>query len=272
MKNRKTNKFIFIDFPGMLCIAVAVICIAVVFTLNFRPLYYMEMKTENLSLVSGFSEQVIKDNYRELIKWNAFTSKGPLSLPSIPVSSDAQQHFKEVKRIFVAIQISGIIAILLSIVFILMRRKVGWRMLVGGGIIAVALPVITGTLYLTSGWDRFFIQFHDLLFNNDLWLFDEELDPIINILPESFFMKCLFLIIGTIVFLSIALLITGFLLRRKIKAFSDIDSSDSTSSDIVSHDMDSHDIVSSDMGSPDTASNDIVSPDIVSPDIVSPKY
>ncbi len=52
--------------------------------------------------------------------------------------------------------------------------------------------------------------FHELAFSNDFWLFDPAVDPIINILPEWFFMQEAFLIIGLILILAVIQLAIGF--------------------------------------------------------------
>lgn len=36
-------------------------------------------------------------------------------------------------------------------------------------------------------WEAVFIMFHKIMFRNDYWLFDEALDPVITILPDTFF-------------------------------------------------------------------------------------
>ena len=215
MKNRKNDKNILMDIPAILCIAVAIICIAIVFTLNFRPLYYAEVNAKNLSDVSGFSEREIKENYRELIRWNSFTARGPLELPTIQISDDAMQHFDETKHIFAIIQITGIITVLLGIVFLFLRGRSRWRMLMAGGVTALATTTLIGAVYFIAGWEKFFVTFHQILFDNELWLFDIQTDPVILILPESFFMKCMYLIIGIILFLSLLTIITGIRLKKK---------------------------------------------------------
>ena len=39
-------------------------------------------------------------------------------------------------------------------------------------------------------FNKAFILFHKVFFNNDMWMFDPAADPIIEILPEAFFMHC----------------------------------------------------------------------------------
>jgi integral membrane protein (TIGR01906 family) len=52
------------------------------------------------------------------------------------------------------------------------------------------------TALLAMNFDRFFIVFHEMLFRNQDWLFDPATDPIINVLPEGFFMLCFLLAFG----------------------------------------------------------------------------
>ena len=52
-------------------------------------------------------------------------------------------------------------------------------------VIAAALVI----LYMTSGFDRLFILFHELLFTNELWLMDPRTDAMIRMFPSQFFMR-----------------------------------------------------------------------------------
>ena len=50
-------------------------------------------------------------------------------------------------------------------------------------------------------WEKAFTLMHKIFFDNNDWLFDPQTDPIITILPDTFFMHCGFLTIGlTILF------------------------------------------------------------------------
>ena len=67
------------------------------------------------------------------------------------------------------------------------------------------------------GWDRFFVGFHSLLFNNDYWLFDPATDPVILILPDTFFMHCAVMIVALILAVSAVLLILHRILFRRTR-------------------------------------------------------
>lgn len=60
----------------------------------------------------------------------------------------------------------------------------------------VRVPKITGVLLAITGltalivsgsFDRYFVIFHHLFFDNDLWILDPAEDNLINLLPEGFF-------------------------------------------------------------------------------------
>lgn len=53
------------------------------------------------------------------------------------------------------------------------------------------LPVLIGLVGLFLGFDEFFTLFHEALFPGDSsWLFNPILDPIIDVLPEEYFLQC----------------------------------------------------------------------------------
>ena len=51
------------------------------------------------------------------------------------------------------------------------------------------------------------------MFSNDYWLFDERTDPVINILPDEFFLHCALLII--LLILAASLIMGLIYLRQK---------------------------------------------------------
>ena len=213
--SKAADKYYITDILGGLSLATLILSFSIVFTLNFTPLYNSEIKTQQIPETTGYSQEEIRANYTTLIKWNSILSKGPLKFPTMIMSDDGREHFVEVKRIFIAIQIAHIASSALCLIFLVRRRKKSWIILMGGGAAAAAVPIIAGIVFLIMGWDRFFVFFHQLMFDNELWLFDAKTDPIIRILPDSFFMHCMFMIVGLIFFLALSLFILGFILRRR---------------------------------------------------------
>ena len=65
-------------------------------------------------------------------------------------------------------------------------------------IVSIVIPMILVFVTIID-FDGLFVLFHKIAFNNDDWIFDARLDPVINILPEEFFMLCLVVIAGTVI-------------------------------------------------------------------------
>lgn len=172
-----------------LCLALFIISASVTITLNFRPLYYHDISSLKIEETSGFSKKVIRENYDALIDYNQFFYSGKLKL-TLPMSREGKIHFEEVKRIFVGIEYLCVITLILSC--FLIKRKIRSRnidFLRSASIITVLLPVIVGIL-CAFNWDAAFTLFHEIMFRNDYWIFDEATDPVIMILPDAFFLHC----------------------------------------------------------------------------------
>ncbi len=194
-----------------LSLTLCLISLSVILTLNFRPLYYFDINYFNLVENTGYSEEMIRENYDTLIDYNSFFYKGELEFPSLPMSEQGRIHFVEVKNIFVFIQIVLFpISLLGSILGIwsLKKQKPAYLMLTS--VLSIALPASLGLL-IAMNWDRFFVVFHEIFFNNDYWIFDYDTDPVIRILPDGFFMHSALMILLLIFAGSIA----SFILYRK---------------------------------------------------------
>lgn len=208
------RKFKITDILIGLIFTLLFISIAVVVTINFRPLYYLDIELLHIEDTSGLSREVIRENYDALIDYSFPLFKGPLQFPTLPSSENALVHFSEVKDIFTSFYILGIITLVLGIFIIVQKRKKNdICYLLVSAITAVVLPLILA-IFLGINFDRAFVLFHKLFFRNDYWLFDPTTDPVITILPDSFFMHSALLIIVIVVLFSIAFL-TVYLWKKQ---------------------------------------------------------
>lgn len=164
---------------------------SVVLVLNFRPLYYHDVHTLQLSEETGLSEEAIRRNYDVLIDYNLFwRGEDTLEFPDFPMSEQGRIHFEEVKHIFVALQYGMIVMLILfagGIIWNVRRKSYGF--LRAAAVTSFTVPVVLGAL-VAANWECFFIGFHKLMFSNDYWLFDPAKDPVILILPDKFFFHC----------------------------------------------------------------------------------
>ena len=176
-------------------LALFLISAAVVLILNFRWLYYLDINLLNIEQDTGMSADLIRANYDAIISYNQVWFRGSLILPSLSMSETGVIHFAEVKAIFDGLQImaaiTGILSLLLGIWQSRHHGRIWMRIT---GIICLALPVLLGAFAAIS-WETMFEGFHRIFFRNDYWLFDPATDPVIRILPDTFFLQCACLIL-----------------------------------------------------------------------------
>ncbi len=186
--------------------------LATVLVLNLRPIYYFDIGYLHLESETGYSEEMIRENYDALIDYNLITDTSKeLTLPDFPMSETGKIHFWEVKQIFVAVQILCIVsAVILAVALWWKFRHHDYGSLQLTSILSFVIPIGLG-LIVALNWDAFFVQFHHLFFQNDYWLFDPATDPVILILPDEFFAHCV--VVG-LLFLLLGGILTGIIYWR----------------------------------------------------------
>lgn len=198
-----------------------IISFAVVFTVFFKPLYYFDINYLNIDQISGLDAETIKENYRILINYQSVFYQGTLNLPDFVMSDSGRIHFEEVKRIFEAIQVMMVISGLISIPMTIKKiKEKEYRFLRLTGLITIIVPTLLGFLAALD-FERAFVLFHQIVFRNDYWIFDYRTDPVITILPETFFMHCFMLIVVIVCLL--ALICLGYYRYQQKKIVADID-------------------------------------------------
>ena len=195
------------DIILSIVLMIFIISFAIVFTVFFKQLYYFDINYLNIDKISGLPVETIKENYDILINYQSIFYQGDLNLPDFAMSVAGRIHFQEVKTIFEVIQVSMLISGIISIILLIKRfKEKEYRFLRLTGIITILIPSILGFL-VAIDFDQAFIIFHKLFFRNDFWIFDYQTDPVITILPETFFMHCFILIVLIIVVFALLCLI-----------------------------------------------------------------
>ena len=196
-----------------------IISLAVVVTVFFKQLYYLDINYLGIDLTSGMSVETIKKNYDVLINYQSIFYQGALKLPDFTMSTNGRIHFEEVKKIFEAIQVIMVISGLISLPLLIKRLKEKeYRFFKLTGMLTIIVPSMLGFV-VALDFDSAFVTFHQLVFNNDYWIFDYHSDPVINILPEAFFMHCFMMII--IIVIALALFCLGFYYYQQKKIIND---------------------------------------------------
>jgi len=203
MKNNKISNILI----GVL-FTLLFISIGVIFTINFRQLYYFDIQYLNITQTSGYPEEQIKENYDALIDYSSPFFKGELKFPSLPASADGIQHFVEVKNIFTAFYVIFALSLIAIIPIIIYKhKKKEYKYLLTSSITVVVLPIIV-LLGCSINFDVAFVIFHKIFFRNDYWLFDPFTDPVINILPDTFFLHAMLVIVCFVLVGSVSLLLS----------------------------------------------------------------
>lgn len=194
---------LFFRLSMSLLLTLFLISSSILIILNLRPIYYHFIDSGEINNLYSLSEEEIKKNYDSLIDYNSGFSYKELKLPHLPSSDDGLIHFKEVRSIFILIKylLAGV-SLLLCLGIFLKPKGEGYEFLLGGGLFSISLIGLL-SLFIFIDFGKIFVLFHELAFDNDLWLFDDHKDPIILYLPEKFFMFSALAIAGLIITLSL---------------------------------------------------------------------
>ena len=209
MTNNRKNGSILV---GILCGLLAVVlltALAVGLLLSGTWLYNFEIDVLDIVGYSGFDKATILSNYRAVIRFLSPFHFGEFEMPDLPASPGGTQHFDEVKNIVIGLYIAGLICLLsLILLIIFVKKKLGPRTFFAAGVATINLPLLL-LAGIMIDFDSFFVLFHKIFFKNDYWIFDSVTDPVIRILPETYFMHCavvivLFWVLGSIAFFLIS--------------------------------------------------------------------
>ena len=201
------------DIGTGILFALFLISLGLILAINMRFLYYASIKWFNLEETSGLSYQIIKENYNALIDYCSPFYQGKLVFPTLAASASGISHFAEVKVIFNAFYLMfAITTIALIVIIVIKHRKGQYRYLLVSSITSIVLPLITLAASAID-FETTFLVFHKIAFRNDDWLFDPNTDPIITLLPESFFLQCALIIVAIVLLGSLIL----FLIYRHLK-------------------------------------------------------
>ena len=139
------------------------------------------------------------DNYKRMIYYVQNPFRKELVFNNLPMSKFGEIHFFEVKQIFIALYIISITFIIIMIFKIITNKNkdLGKRLIksFNNSVNIIAFILISVSIMTVIDFSKTFYFFHKIFFRNDYWVFDPVTDPIINALPEEFFMIELILII-----------------------------------------------------------------------------
>ena len=201
-------------FFGYVAMFLLVLSASIAFTINFTPLYSFDIDYLNIEQMTGLSKDIILDNYRILMQYLNLPCITELKMPDFPASESGLFHFYEVKQLFLLdYAILGVSAVVTGLFLRMVKKEQGYWRMMNPLRLMIAAP-LAALAIIFMNFDRLFVAFHGVFFNNDAWIFDARTDPIILALPQDFFMHCFVLVF---VLLELVLVLVYFWVRRKVK-------------------------------------------------------
>ena len=196
-------------------LAIFIICGSIIVGLKCKSLYYYDVKKLNISDVSGFSDDEIKLNYDYLIDYNLNNKVEEFNLPTIKYSTQGKIHFEEVRDIFQNVKkLNNITLIFLIIGIYISIRNNDLSILKYSAITLILIPLIL-IMPILINFQKSFEIFHNILFGNDYWIFDPNLDSVINILPAEFFLHSGIMILILIFIISLLMIFSYKKLNKR---------------------------------------------------------
>ncbi|UQS83873.1 TIGR01906 family membrane protein [Bombilactobacillus thymidiniphilus] len=146
-----------------------------------------------LDLIVHLSQSRIWHNYLQVMDYLLIPNHSSLKMTDFYSSCNGLQHFHDVKILFLFVIVIWVICLLIF-VSLLMYKKFTILLQINNNwlLFLTVIPIVLAACSLID-FDSLFAIFHRILFHNSNWLFDPLKDPVINILPDTFFCHCFIL-------------------------------------------------------------------------------
>ena len=211
------NKCISILFSIASFILIVTCSIAV--PIYCRPFYFWHIEALNLEK-SGYTAAQIKEAYNEILDYLTLPG-GTFHAGVFPFTESGASHFADCKVLF-AINAALLIisAIFILAVLVLKKQNQIGTLYIGSfhavfyaAIFCIGLILLIAVL-ASMDFYAAFVTFHSIFFpGKENWVLNYRTDPIINVMPQDFFMNCAILIGVCIV--AISLIIIFWQMRDK---------------------------------------------------------
>lgn len=183
-----------------------------------KQYYKWAFNKNNTEEVTGKSEEELLNISDDLIKY--LKSNGNEEILEKTFNEREVLHMIDVQNLFILarnIRIFSFIIFLICILYFYKSNKLK-NMLrsICLGLNFVYIFVIGLFALIYTNFNKYFIIFHELLFDNDLWLLDPKTDLMIQMLPEPFFIN-MAILIGLVLFFSLLVTqIISYVLFKKL--------------------------------------------------------
>lgn len=134
-------------------------------------------------------------------------------------------HMADVRDLFIGalwIRRAAVIMIVLMGIYLYRKHRSDTALIMSKHFIGttgvIAALSVGLALLVSSDFNKYFIIFHHMFFNNDLWLLNPREDDLINLLPESFFVDIATRIVIVFVIAMLMLIAAAVIYMKKLNA------------------------------------------------------
>ncbi len=218
------NKIITIIFG--IALVLFILTFSIGLPIYCRFFYYIQIKTLHLEELSGFSYNVIKQAYDEVLDFCTLPWVNNFSAGELKFSSEGAAHFADCKVLFnLNLYVLIFSSLIMIVIYILKKCKVidlvkfkGHGIKFYASLIALLLPIIIITLVFIVGFDKAFEVFHAIFFpGKSNWIFDSATDEIILVMPSNFFMNCGIIVACGLIVISLTLIVIDVITKHRNK-------------------------------------------------------
>lgn len=185
--------------------------------LKYEVLDELEMEIEDVMDVTEEMMAYLRGNRKDLVVDTIVDGE-----PREFFNDREKEHMVDVQNLFLGgldLRL-GAAAVFVAALMILVFTKADWKkilpksFLIGVGGFIAAVGILAALI--ATDFNKYFTIFHEIFFDNDLWILDPRTDLLIRMLPEGFFFDMVIRIgVIFIIFLIILLLISSITLWRQ---------------------------------------------------------
>ena len=203
-------------------LGIFMISFAIAFVILFRPYYYLNISILNLEEETGYSYEVIKEAYDDVMDYLVFNSE--FKTGQLRYSEEGKSHFEDCKKLFtfdfICLFISSSYLIAMFVLQKLKKINLEFKKLSPGiyAIIWVGCAFLILGVWGVIDFDSLFTVFHKVCFpGKDNWIFHPKYDQIINILPTELWMNFCILIVSIILIFIVSFIAIEITKRKAVK-------------------------------------------------------
>jgi len=217
-------------FLFVLCVFILVITTVVRFFATEPAVQDTLMDYSNVEQKTNFTKNQLQSisitmseylsNKTDLLDIRMQSSSGLLAL----FSPKEILHMQDVKKILMniySLQLVALFYVLTYITVVLVTKKnAGIRDIISNlqiaGLISNILLISLGILLYFS-FDRYFVYFHELAFDNDYWILDPNKDFLIKLYPLKFWNLITVAFISTVLIINTAIYLTAYSIKKFLR-------------------------------------------------------